>query len=312
MIDANETFAGTWPFAPRFHEVAACGEAAAFRMHYVDEGPRDAEPIVCLHGEPTWSYLYRKMIPPLAERHRVLALDHMGFGKSDTPQDRTYTLRSHVENLTSWIEALDLREITLFGQDWGGPIATQFTLRNHARTKRLFYANSLAGYGVRGKTDVPEVVESPWFRWIGAGLESGRTEAVLRHLGSTVLSVMKLIGFENTAVVDDVWIRAYSAPFETPEESIGALEFPLDHYLWRIRDYVVEGIAGLPALRSKPAMLAEGMCDHAIPPERAIADFEGLWPRGTVVRLPGVGHYCQEDAPETLVELVERFIDRNP
>ena len=151
MIDAAETFDGTWPYTPRF-----C-EAAGFRQHYVDEGGGD--PIICLHGEPTWGYLYRNMIPPLAERNRVLALDHMGFGKSDTPQDRTYTLRTHVENLTNWIEALDLRDITFLGQDWGGPIATQFTVRNPDRTKRLFYGNSLAGYGVRGQTDVPEVVE---------------------------------------------------------------------------------------------------------------------------------------------------------
>jgi len=312
MIEADETFEGTWPFAPKFHEVPATEDAAAFRMHYVDEGPRDAEPIVCLHGEPTWGYVYRNMIPALAERNRVLAPDHMGFGKSDTPQDRAYTLRTHVENLASWVEALDLRDITFFGQDWGGPIATQYTVRHPDRVKRMFYGNSLAGYGVRSGADVPEVTDSPWFQWIGAGLDNGRTEAVLRHLGSTVLSVMKIIGFQNSSAVDDVWIRAYSAPFETPEECIGALEFPLDNYHWRMRDYAIEGVRGVNALRAKPAMLAEGLCDYAIPPERAIADFEGLWPGREVVRLPGVGHYCQEDVPDTLVELVRRFLEENP
>jgi haloalkane dehalogenase len=129
MIEADETFEGTWPFRARFHEVPASGGAAPFRMHYVDEGPRNAEPIVCLHGEPTWGYLYRKLIPRLSERHRVLVPDHMGFGKSETPQDREYRLRTHVENLVSWVEALDLRHITFVVQDWGGPIGTQFTLR---------------------------------------------------------------------------------------------------------------------------------------------------------------------------------------
>ena len=122
-------------------------------------------------------------------------------------------------------------------------------------------------------------------------------------MGSTVLSVMKIIGFQNSAAVDDTWIRAYAAPFETPEESIGALEFPLDAYHARIRDYTIEGVGGLAALKSKPAMLAEGLCDHAIPPAVAIADFEGVWPGRPIVRLPGVGHFCQEDAPETLVAL---------
>jgi pimeloyl-ACP methyl ester carboxylesterase len=308
MVPPDETFDGTWPFAARFHEVPPAGGAGAFRMHYVDEGPPSAEPIVCLHGEPTWGYLYRHMIPPLAERWRVLAPDHMGFGKSETPQDRTYTLRAHVENLTGWIEALDLRGITFFGQDWGGPIATQFTVRHPERVRRLFYANSLAGYGSAGRKDLPRLQDSRWFRWIGGGLESGRTDAVLRNLGSTVLSVMKIIGFERTGVVDDTWIRAYSAPFETPADCIGAVEFPKDAFLGRIRDYVLEGAVGVDALRAKPAMLAEGLADHAIPPALAIADFEALWPGRPAVRLPGVGHFCQEDAPETLVALVAQFM----
>jgi pimeloyl-ACP methyl ester carboxylesterase len=312
MIPADETFEGTWPFRPRFHEVPASDGAKAFRMHYVDEGPRDAETLVCLHGEPTWGYLYRKLIPRLSERHRVLVPDHMGFGKSDTPQDRDYRLRTHVENLVTWVEALDLRDITFVLQDWGGPIGTQFTVRHPGRVKRLFLTNTVAGYGTAGRRDLPRLQDSRWFQWIGGGLENGRTEAVLRHLGSTVLSVMKLLGFENSAAVDDTWIRAYSGPFATPEESVGGVEFPLDAYLGRIRDYTVEGATGLPALQAKPAMLAEGLCDHAIPPELAIADFEGVWPGRPIVRLPGVGHFSQEDAPETLVALIEQFVQSNP
>ena len=151
MIAADETFDGTFPFAPNFHEVPKSADAAAFRLHYVDEGPRDGQAIVCLHGEPTWGYLYRKMIPRLAERYRVVVPDHMGFGKSETPQDRTYTLKTHVENLASLIEALDLRDFTFVAQDWGGPIATQYTVRHAERVKRVFFANTLTGYGVRGK-----------------------------------------------------------------------------------------------------------------------------------------------------------------
>ena len=152
MIKANENFDGTWPFTPRFHTVPAADGAAAFQMHYVDEGPRDAAPIVCLHGEPTWGYLYRNIIPTLAERHRVLVPDHMGFGKTETPQDREYTLRTHVGNLVGWVEALDLRDITLVMQDWGGPIGVQLTVRHPQRVKRLFLANTLAGYGSAGRT----------------------------------------------------------------------------------------------------------------------------------------------------------------
>lgn len=312
MIPPDETFDGTWPFAPRFHQLPARDGAAAFRMHYVDEGARGGETIVCLHGEPTWGYLYRRLIPGLAERHRVVVPDHMGFGKSETPQDRAYTLQTHVENLGSLFEALDLRDVTFVAQDWGGPIATQYSVRHPERVKRMFLANTLTGYGLAGRTDIPQLSDSPWFQWIGGGLENGRTEAVLRNLGSTVLSVMKIIGFENSAAVDDTWIRAYSAPFPTPESCVGGHEFPLDAYLGRIRDYTVEGMKGLDELKRKPAMLAEGMRDKAIPPAAAIADFEGVWPGRPVVRLPGAGHFCQEDVPDTLVALVEQFVQSTP
>jgi haloalkane dehalogenase len=168
--------------------------------------------------------------------------------------------------------------------------------------------NTLCGYGIGGRDELPPIQSSSWFEWIAAGLENGSTEAVLTNLGSTVLSVMKIIGFENSGVVDDTWIRAYSAPFATPEECKGALEFPLDVHFGRILEYMVEGFAGVDALKSKPAMLAEGMKDHAIPPETAIADFKALWPDGPVVELPNAGHFCQEDDPDTLVALIQQFL----
>ena len=302
MIAADETFEGTWPFAAKFHD------GAGFRQHYVDEG--EGEPIVCLHGEPTWGYLYRNMIGPLARNNRVIVPDHMGFGKSETPQDREYTLQSHTENLASLIEHLDLRDITFVIQDWGGPIGSAFTVRHPERVKRMVYMNTVSGYG-SSREEHPRPNESRWFTWIGEGLESGRTEQVLRNLGSTVLSVMKIIGF-NASNVDDTWIRAYSEPFPDWDSSIGGYEFPIDAYLGRIRDYVIAGAEGAPALASKPAILLEGMEDGAIDPGRAIAQFKSLWPDAPVVELDGVGHFCQEDAPEMLVANIRQFLQANP
>ena len=92
MINPEETFDGSFPFAPHFTE------APGFRMHYVDEGPRDGEVVLCLHGEPTWAYLYRHLVPTPARTHRVVAPDHMGFGKSATPPDRSYWLQDHIDN----------------------------------------------------------------------------------------------------------------------------------------------------------------------------------------------------------------------
>ena len=304
MIPVNETFNGTWPYQPHF-----C-EAAGFRQHYVDEGPRDGELIVCLHGEPTWGYLYRNFIPALAQHYRVIVPDHMGFGKSETPQDRVYTLQTHVENLAALIEDLDLKDITFVCQDWGGPITGAYTIRNPQRVKRVVLMNTLFGYG--GVTVNEE--RSPWFNWIAKHYEAGTLDGILGELGSTVLSVMKTVGFENSAAVDQTWIDAYSAPFPDRASCIGATEFPLDVHLGRFRDYIIEGFStgNLEQLKAKPAMLAYGMKDRAIRPENAIADFRALYPGAPVNTFEDAGHFCQEDIPHILVPLIHQFIQMNP
>jgi pimeloyl-ACP methyl ester carboxylesterase len=300
MIPANEDFDGTWPFAPHFID------AAGFRQHYVEQGT--GRPVLLLHGEPTWGYIFREFITPLAETHRVIVPDHMGFGKSETPPAREYTLRTHVENLTALIEALDLRDITLVMQDWGGPIGVGYAVRHAERIHSLVLMNTVVGYGTAGRRDLPNPVETPWFRWIRDGIPTGRTEAVLSQLGSTILSVMQLVGLERLDRVNPTLIRAYGAPFPTPADCKGAIEFPLDLALGRIRDFVKEGAAGVPALRDKPALMIEGMLDRAIPPALALADFGGLWPKAPVIKVPGAGHYIQEDAPEIVVPALQTFL----
>jgi haloalkane dehalogenase len=304
MIAAEETFDGTWPFEPRF------STAAGFRQHYVDEGPRDGEVIVCLHGEPTWGYLYRNFIPPLSRHYRVIVPDHMGFGKSETPQDRVYTLQTHVENLEKFIDDLGLTDITFVCQDWGGPITGAYTIRHPERVKRLFLMNTLFGYG--GAT--PPTEKTPWFQWIEQHEQAGTLQGILGELGSTALSVMKIVGFQNTSAVDDTWIRAYSAPFPDRESCVGAIEFPLDVHYARFQEYVIAGLqtGNLEAVKEKPAALVYGLEDRAISPQWAVEDFRLLFPAAPVVELPGVGHFCQEDAPETLVAMIQQFVASHP
>lgn len=302
MIPPGETFGGTFPFQPRF------STASGFRMHYVDEGV--GEPVVCLHGEPTWGYLYRNFIPPLAERWRVVVPDHMGFGKSETPQDRVYTLETHVANLAALIEELDLRGITFVGQDWGGPMLAAYTVRHPERVKRICLINSLCGYGAmvapRGAPKPPKLHESDWFRWVVSAERDGSYYATMRNLQSQVGGLMARLGCEST--LGETALRAYGAPFDSPAECKGAVEFPLDVALNRIGGYVRAGAAGVPALRAKPAMLAEGMRDRAIPPALALADFQALFPEGPIVKLEQAGHFCQEDAAPELVALVQLFL----
>ena len=301
MIPANETFGGSFPFEPHF------STAAGFRLHYVDEG--NGEPIVCLHGEPTWGYLYRRFIPLLAHTHRIVVPDYMGFGKSETPQNREYTLRTHVENLEALIGELDLHDITFVLQDWGGAIGSAYTVRNPARVKRLFLINTLLVDPAPPAADfAPRLFNSRWFQWVTKHHGEGTLEQVLGNLGSTVLSLMKIIGFENSAAVDDAWIDAYSAPFPAREDCRGAIAFPLDVVNGTAMQFDVGTEADFEKLWRKPAMLAEGMRDHAIPPDLAIERFRARYPHAPVVELPTAGHFCQEDAPETLIALLQQFL----
>lgn len=304
MIPADETFDGTWPYRPHF------SHAAGFKQHYVDAGPAGGEVIVCLHGEPTWGYLYRHFIPPLSKHYRVIVPDHMGFGKSETPRDRVYTLQSHVENLEKLIDDLELDNITFVCQDWGGPMTGAYAIRHPERVRRLVLMNTLFGYG---GAPAPQQ-KTPWFQWIEKHEDAGTLRGILGELGSTVLSVMKIIGFENSAAVDDAWIRAYSAPFPDRDSCIGGIEFPLDVHYARFQEFVLAGLqtGNLEAVRAKPAMLAYGMEDHAIDPDYAIADFRLLFPRAPVTELPGVGHFCQEDAPGILTAMIHQFIQMHP
>jgi len=118
---------------------------------------------------------------------------------------------------------------------------------------------------------------------------------------------MKLLGFENSKVVDQTWIDAYSAHFQTRQDCIGAINFPLDFALGRA-EFQTGDEEKVEAVRRKPAMLAEGMRDKAILPEVVISHFRAAFPRGAVIQLENAGHYCQEDAPETLVALIRQFM----
>lgn len=132
-----------YSFEPHYLDVTATGVAQPLRMHYVDEGPRDGSPVVLLHGEPTWSYLYRTMIPPLvAAGHRVLAPDLIGFGRSDKPtRPADYTYQRHVDWVTSWLTSLDLHGIAVVVQDWGSLIGLRVAAENPDRFGKLFIAN---------------------------------------------------------------------------------------------------------------------------------------------------------------------------
>ena len=138
VIDIKaETFSKSFPFAPHYLDING------FQMHFVDEG--NGEPVLLLHGDPTWGYLWRQFIPPIAKHRRCIVPDQMGMGKSGTPQvPYPYRLRHHIANLEALLLHLDLRDLTLVLHDWGGPVGLGVATRHPERIKRLVLMNTWA------------------------------------------------------------------------------------------------------------------------------------------------------------------------
>jgi len=197
-----------YPFAPNYLNVPD-GDGGALRVHYLDEGPSDGSTILLLHGEPSWSFLYRKMIPPLTGAgFRVIAPDLIGFGRSDKPTERSdYSYKRLIDWTTSVVVSLDLQGVTLFGQDWGGLIGLRVAIENEDRFARLVVANT--GLPVGG--EMPEA----FFKW---------QEASQRF--SKLLVGRIVNGGTNTPLSQEIK-AGYDAPFPDETYKAGARVLPL-------------------------------------------------------------------------------------
>jgi haloalkane dehalogenase len=289
-------FAGLadFPFAPHYQTVTDA-DGTELRLHYVDEGPHDAAPILLMHGEPSWSYLYRKFIPPLAARdHRVVAPDLVGFGKSDKPAARVdYTYERHVAWLSAWLTARDLTNITLFCQDWGGLIGLRLVAAFPDRFARLIVAN----------TGLP----------VGTGLSEGF--AAWCAFSQTVDP------FPTGAILNGGAVRnltaaemsAYDAPFPDERYKEGARQFPLLVPVTPDHASVAENIAAWSVLRrfEKPVLTCFSDSDAVTRGgERAfIETIPGARGQPHVIT-EQAGHFLQEDQPDQLVSLILDFIAR--
>ncbi|CAN5794171.1 haloalkane dehalogenase [soil metagenome] len=199
-----------YPFAPRYLDVPrGDGTSATLRVHHVDEGPANGPPILLLHGEPSWSFLYRKMIPILADAgFRVLAPDLVGFGRSDKPtQISDYTYARHVAWMTAFVEGLDLTNTTLVCQDWGSLIGLRIVAERSSRFSRIVVAN---GFLPTARQKVP-----PAFRlW----------RAFATH--SPIFPVGRIIASGCVTKLSPAVRAAYDAPFPSREYTAGARAFP--------------------------------------------------------------------------------------
>jgi len=287
----NGDFAGTFPFESRFVDVQGV------RLHYVDEGPPDAPPLLFVHGNPTWSYLWRRPIAELSSSgHRCIAFDHMGFGRSDKPpQLSAYSLQRHVDNALGLIEALELSEITLVAHDWGGPIGLGAVLQRADRLKRLVLMNTWAW-------------ELPSF--LPPFLREFRTEGLgeILALGGN-LFVESIPGGMHRRDTDAVMMDAYRAPFPDYWSRAGTLAFQREIPLTE-RDRSAPLMASiherLPQV-SVPVLLVWGMRDPVFQPV-FLDQWRELFPNADIVELADASHFLVEDSPDAVTDAIAGFL----
>jgi haloalkane dehalogenase len=286
----DERFAALpdFPFAPRYTEVSG------LRIHYVDEGPRDAAPVLLLHGEPSWSFLYRKMIPVLAGAgHRVVAPDLVGFGRSDKPSERSdYTYQRHVDWMAAFLAALSLEHVTLVCQDWGGLIGLRLVAEQGHRFARVVAANTALPTGDQRPPDA-------FFAW--REFSQSAPELPVGKIVSTGCA---------TQLATDV-VAAYEAPFPDERYKAGARQFPVlvpaspddpaapaNRAAWEVLKRFTKPFLTAFGDRDPITKGADRFMQSTIPGAAG-------QPHTTIA---GAAHFLQEDKGEELAAVVDAFI----
>ncbi len=297
MADTGGVELDRYDFASRYLELPEG------RIHYLDEG---AGPVLLmLHGNPTWSYLYRHMILGLRDQFRCVAPDYLGFGLSDKPADGDYTVAGHTRRLGQLIEALELAEVTPVMQDWGAAIGLGWAAAHKERTARLVVMNTFPLH-MRIRYFGPKHMATI----LGLKLASlpGLGVVLLRHLNLFVHVVMRL-AIHNRAAKTRAVMRGYRFPLPDSGSRRATLQFPREiplsprHPNRKLMAAIAEKIDGWEV----PTLIVWGARDPAFS-MRICEHFAELLPNhAPIVRLPDASHYLQEDAPEAIVEAIRRF-----
>jgi len=295
------TFGGAWPYAPKWFETPEG------RIHFIDEGPRDGVPIVMVHGNPTWSYLYRRCIKAVTSwDFRAIAMDHLGFGRSDKPSRASaYSIQRHADRFEALLETLDLRNAVIVVQDWGGPIGLSWAARHPDRVSGLFVLNTFFQRPV-AKVPLPGILHA--FRTPVVG------EILVKGANAFVKGFLFEAGLYDRSRLTGADKSAYLAPHPTWSSRTGVLAFPRQipsGPQGPVSDFVArEGARLASAFADKPVKIVWPMNDVAFGPET----LDGMWlksfPHADVSRIEKAGHFIQEDAPEAVVSELMGFIDQ--
>lgn len=282
-----------YPFQPNYLDLGP------LRMHYLDEG--SGEPLLLVHGNPTWSFYWRNVVLGLRDGYRVLAVDHVGCGKSDKPRNYSYRLATHVDNLCHLVEKLDLRNVTLIGHDWGGAIGMGAVTRLPGRFGRIVLMNTAAFLSSR----IPKRIRLCRTPLLGPLMIRGANLFVRAALRSAT---------ERPEIFTPQVRAGYLAPYDSWANRVAVLRFVQDiplspkhpsyHALQEIE-------VALPRCRSLPVLLVWGMKDWCFSPH-FLERFEAEFPHAEVERIEGAGHLVAEDAGPGVVERIRRFLAEYP
>lgn len=282
-----------YPFESRFLNLGP------HRLHYLDEGA--GQPLLFVHGNPTWSFYWRNLILGLRDRCRCVAVDHIGCGLSDKPREYDYTLQRRTDDLCEFIEQLDLRGATLVAHDWGGAIGLGAVQKLPERFVRLVLFNT-------GAFPPPFV---PW------RIAICRTPLVgtlaVRGLNAFARAALTMAVEKHDRMTPDVQ-AGLLAPYDNWANRIAIDQFVRDipfgprHRTWGVLERIE---AGLTSLTRLPIQLIWGMRDWCFRPE-CLDRFISHWPHADIHRLEDCGHYVVEDAHERIVPLVRQFLERQP